>query len=96
MGEGRIAGTVAFITGLRAKFKVARYATTTWGRRGRMLFRLNLERPTLDGAVPAFRTVSMLSVPWVEPIDVSNAVLLLTSNEPVRQLDRAPGGCRLV
>jgi NAD(P)-dependent dehydrogenase (short-subunit alcohol dehydrogenase family) len=31
--------------------------------------------------VPAFATVNALPVPWVEPVDISNAVLFLASDE---------------
>jgi (+)-trans-carveol dehydrogenase len=31
--------------------------------------------------VPVFQTVNALPVPWVEPVDISNAVLFLASDE---------------
>ena len=45
------------------------------------LFRPNLEAPTKEDAIPAFRNYNLLPVPWVESIDVSNAVLFLASDE---------------
>jgi len=45
------------------------------------LFRPDLENPTLDDARTAFDTLNMLPVPWVETIDISNAVLFLASDE---------------
>jgi (+)-trans-carveol dehydrogenase len=45
------------------------------------LFRPNTDSPTVDDAIPAFRTLNMLPIPWVESIDISNAVLFLASDE---------------
>lgn len=45
------------------------------------VFRPDLEAPTVEDARPEFMTLNMLPVPWVEPIDVSNAVLFLASEE---------------
>lgn len=45
------------------------------------LFRPDLEHPTLDDAAPAFTGLNMLPVPWIENIDVSNAVLFLAGDE---------------
>ena len=45
------------------------------------LFRPNVVKPTLEDAIPAFRSLNLLDVPWVEAIDVSNAVAWLTSDE---------------
>jgi (+)-trans-carveol dehydrogenase len=36
---------------------------------------------TRDEVAPAFQTLNALPVPWVEPIDISNAVLFLASDE---------------
>ncbi len=47
----------------------------------RGLFRPDLEAPTLDDAAEAFMTMNMLPVPWVEAIDITNAVLFLASDE---------------
>jgi len=45
------------------------------------LFRPHMDSPTVEDAVPAFQTLNMLPIPWVESIDISNAVLFLASDE---------------
>jgi len=45
------------------------------------LFRPDLENPTVDDAGPAFLTLNALPVKWVEPVDISNALLFLASDE---------------
>ena len=45
------------------------------------LFRPDLENPTLDDVVEVFQQQNPLSIKWVEPIDVSNALLFLASDE---------------
>jgi NAD(P)-dependent dehydrogenase (short-subunit alcohol dehydrogenase family) len=45
------------------------------------VFRPDLENPTRDDAVVAFPAMSAMGVPWVEPVDISNAVLYLASDE---------------
>jgi (+)-trans-carveol dehydrogenase/(-)-trans-carveol dehydrogenase len=45
------------------------------------LFRPDLEHPTQEDAIPAFASVNLIPVPWVEPVDISNAVLFLASDE---------------
>lgn len=45
------------------------------------LFRPDLEHPTVDDAIPAFAAVNLIPVPWVEPRDISNAVLWLASDQ---------------
>jgi (+)-trans-carveol dehydrogenase/(-)-trans-carveol dehydrogenase len=45
------------------------------------LFRPDLDKPTRQDFADAFTTLNALPVPWVEPIDVSNAVLFLASDE---------------
>jgi (+)-trans-carveol dehydrogenase len=47
----------------------------------RKLFRPDLENPTREDVAPVFQQMSMLGVPWVEPIDISNALLFLSSEE---------------
>jgi SDR family mycofactocin-dependent oxidoreductase len=37
--------------------------------------------PTRESAVAAFSSVNALDVPWVEPVDISNAILFLASDE---------------
>ena len=45
------------------------------------LFRPDLRSPTVDDARPAFQATNALPVPWVEPTDISDAVLFLASDE---------------
>lgn len=45
------------------------------------LFAPSTADPTLENALPNMRGMNLLDVPWVEPIDVSNAVLWLASEE---------------
>ena len=45
------------------------------------LFRPDLEEPTREDAVPAFAFFQAMPIPYVEPADVSNAVLVLASEE---------------
>ena len=47
-----------------------------WG-----LFQPDNPHPTRESAAPVFETVNALPVPWVEPVDISNAVLFLASDE---------------
>jgi NAD(P)-dependent dehydrogenase (short-subunit alcohol dehydrogenase family) len=47
----------------------------------RKLFRPDLENPTKDDVMPLFVQMSMLPIPWVEPIDISNALLFLASDD---------------
>jgi len=45
------------------------------------LFRPDLEAPTQEDAIEAFASVNLIPVPWVEPRDISNAVLWLASEQ---------------
>lgn len=45
------------------------------------VFRTDLEAPTLDDVMDGFYTNQPMPVPWIEPIDISNAVLFLASDE---------------
>jgi (+)-trans-carveol dehydrogenase len=45
------------------------------------LFRPDLEDPQLEDCVEAFRSMMPMGQPWIDPIDVSNAVLYLASDE---------------
>ncbi|HEY7275641.1 MAG TPA: mycofactocin-coupled SDR family oxidoreductase [Trebonia sp.] len=47
-----------------------------WG-----LFQPDNPHPTRESATPVFQTINALPVPWVEPVDISNAVLFLASDE---------------
>ena len=44
-------------------------------------FRPDLEHPTREDATPAFYVQQAMPVPWIEPVDISNAVLFLASDE---------------
>ncbi|NKQ51537.1 mycofactocin-coupled SDR family oxidoreductase [Amycolatopsis sp. K13G38] len=44
-------------------------------------FRPDLEHPTREDAIPAFPAQQAMPIPWVEPIDISNAILFLASDE---------------
>jgi SDR family mycofactocin-dependent oxidoreductase len=37
--------------------------------------------PTRESAVTAFKSLNALDIPWVEPVDISNAILFLASDE---------------
>jgi SDR family mycofactocin-dependent oxidoreductase len=41
----------------------------------------DIEHPTRDQFAAAARTMNMLPIPWVEPVDVANACLFLASDE---------------
>jgi (+)-trans-carveol dehydrogenase len=45
------------------------------------LFRPELEAPTLDDAKKLFFELNALPIPWVETVDISNAILFLASDE---------------
>lgn len=45
------------------------------------LFMPDAEHPTKEDAAPIFETTNALPIPWVEPIDISNAILFLASDE---------------
>jgi SDR family mycofactocin-dependent oxidoreductase len=47
----------------------------------RELFLPDVENPTREQAAEAFMATNALPVPWVEPRDISNAVLFLASDE---------------
>jgi SDR family mycofactocin-dependent oxidoreductase len=44
-------------------------------------FRPDLENPTREDALPAFPAQNALPIPYVEPVDISNAVVFLASDE---------------
>jgi SDR family mycofactocin-dependent oxidoreductase len=44
-------------------------------------FRPDLENPTREDAEPAFHVQQAMPIPWVEPVDISNMVLFLASDE---------------
>jgi NAD(P)-dependent dehydrogenase (short-subunit alcohol dehydrogenase family) len=43
--------------------------------------RPDLEHPTREDATPAFYVQQAMPIPWIEPVDISNAVLFLASDE---------------
>jgi (+)-trans-carveol dehydrogenase len=45
------------------------------------LFRPDLEKPTVEDAKGTFQSMNALPIPWVDPRDISNAVLFLASDE---------------
>jgi len=45
------------------------------------LFDPDNPHPTRESAEPLFQSTNALPVPWVEPVDISNAVLFLASDE---------------
>ncbi|MFD0854679.1 SDR family oxidoreductase, partial [Actinomadura adrarensis] len=45
------------------------------------MFRPDLENPTAEDMAPVSQMMQALPVPWVEAIDISNAVLFLVSDE---------------
>jgi (+)-trans-carveol dehydrogenase/(-)-trans-carveol dehydrogenase len=44
-------------------------------------FRPDLDSPTREDFMPASQATNALPIPWVEPIDVSNVLLFLASDE---------------
>ncbi len=45
------------------------------------LFRPDLENPEVDDVIATFQAKNALPIPWVEAVDVSNALLFLVSDE---------------
>lgn len=45
------------------------------------LFLPDHPNPTREDAAPAFQTLNPIPVPWIEPVDISNAMLFLASDE---------------
>lgn len=45
------------------------------------MFRPDLEHPTREDVEPAFTTFQAMPIPYVEPVDISNAVLYFASDE---------------
>ena len=45
------------------------------------LFAPDLDNPTRDQIGERFQALNVLPIPWVEPVDISNAVLFLASDE---------------
>ena len=45
------------------------------------IFRPDLPNPTADDVLPAFNVFQAMPIPYVEPRDISNAVLFFASDE---------------
>lgn len=45
------------------------------------LFLPDAQNPTRDDAAVAFQTLNAIPIPWVEPVDISNAMVFLCSDE---------------
>lgn len=45
------------------------------------VFRPDLENPTADDVMPAFHYFHSMPIPYIDPVDISNAVLFLVSDE---------------
>jgi len=83
---GRVAGKVAFVTGAARGQGRSHDPTNT---NTPMLqsepmyrsFRPDLENPTRADAEPVFGVQQAMKIPFVEPEDISNAVLWLASDE---------------
>lgn len=45
------------------------------------MFRPDLESPTAADVAPVFTQMSMLPIPWVDAVDISNALVFLVSDE---------------
>jgi NAD(P)-dependent dehydrogenase (short-subunit alcohol dehydrogenase family) len=45
------------------------------------IFRPDIENPTKEDAMVAFPSMQVMPIPYVEPVDISNAVLFLASDE---------------
>lgn len=45
------------------------------------LFLPDTENPTREDAAPAFQSLNAIPVPWIEPVDISNAMVFLCSDE---------------
>ena len=59
------------------------------------LFRPDLDAPTLDDCLDAFKTLQILDIPFVDPVDISNAVLFLAVRRgPLHHRRGAAGGRR--
>jgi (+)-trans-carveol dehydrogenase len=45
------------------------------------LFAPGIENPTREQVIPGFASLNAIPVPWIEAIDISNAMLFLASPE---------------
>jgi NAD(P)-dependent dehydrogenase (short-subunit alcohol dehydrogenase family) len=44
------------------------------------LFRPDLEHPTVDDVTPILSAMNPIPEPWLEPVDISNAIVWLASD----------------
>ena len=44
-------------------------------------FRPDLENPGREDVKAGFQTMNLLPIPWVEPVDISNAIVWLVSDD---------------
>lgn len=45
------------------------------------LFAPDVQNPTREDVIPGFQSLNAIPVPWIEPVDISNAMLFLASDE---------------
>jgi NAD(P)-dependent dehydrogenase (short-subunit alcohol dehydrogenase family) len=45
------------------------------------LFAPGVDNPTKDDVIPGFTSLNAIPVPWIETIDISNAMMFLASDE---------------
>jgi SDR family mycofactocin-dependent oxidoreductase len=45
------------------------------------LFAPGVENPSREDVIPGFQSLNAIPVPWIEPIDISNAMMFLASDE---------------
>lgn len=45
------------------------------------LFAPGVDKPTKDDVIPGFTSLNAVPVPWIEPIDISHAMMFLASDE---------------
>ena len=57
------------------------------------LFAPGVDNPTKDDVIPGFTSLNAIPVPWIETIDISNAMMFLASDE-ARYITGRPSTCR--
>jgi (+)-trans-carveol dehydrogenase len=45
------------------------------------IFRPDLPDPTLEDCVETFRSINPMGLPWIDPVEIANAVLFLASDD---------------
>lgn len=78
---GRVDGKVAFITG--AARSQGRSHALRLAQEGADIIAVDLcdDVESVRDLIPARLSTMVLPIPWVEPVDISNAVLFLASDE---------------